>query len=335
AAGGEAALRGHEVVVEVGRQDPERETVPVITWQGLVRYQDTAAVDLRVAVLPEGRDPDDVIRSDPDGWRELIASAPPVLDYRFQAASTRNDTSTPQGRSEAVQELLPLLEPISDPVVRAHYLQRLSRLSLMREEELARLTTRRRPNLRRAAAVTPEGGPPLVDTRGESRREEFLLALLLRYPELREAGLELPEGLLWEAANRELMAAWKRSAELETVKEALPEELDGRLERLVMWRLPDYSSKEAERALLDCRQRLERRQVEAEKRATAALLADREEEMGASALAEATASDADTEDEMVREAIDLQKKDLETGLKLHARERKEPADEAAETTVNG
>ena len=335
AAGSEAALRGHEVVEEVRRQDSGRETVPVVTWQGLVRYQNTTAVDLRVAVLPEGRDPDDVIRSDPDAWRELIASAQPVLDYRFQAASTRHDTSTPQGRSEAVQELLPLLEPLTDPVVRAHYLQRLSRLSLVKEEELSRLTTRRRSRQRPAAAVTPEGGSPLVDTRGESRREEFLLALLLRFPELREAGLDLPEGLLWEAANRELLTAWKRSPELDTVKEALPEELEGHLERLVMWRLPDYSSKEAERALLDCRQRLERRQVEVEKRASAALLADREEEMGASALAEAAASDADTQDEMVKEAIDLQKKDLEMGLKLHARERKEPADEAAGTTVNG
>ena len=115
----------------------------------------------------------------------------------------------------------------------------------------------------------------------------------------------------------------------------MPEELEGHLERLVMWRLPDYSSKEAERALLDCRQRLEHRQVEAEKRASGALLADREEEMGASALAEAAASDADTQDEMVKEAIDLQRKDLETGLRLHAKERKEPADEAARTTVNG
>ena len=335
AAGGEAALRGHEVVEEVQRQESGRETVPVVTWQGLVRYQDAAAVDLRVAVLPEGRDPDDVIRSDPDAWRGLIASAQPVLDYRFQAASTHHDTSTPQGRSEAVQELLPLLEPLTDPVVRAHYLQRLSRLSLVREEELTRLTTRRRSRQRQAAAVTPEGGPPLVDTRGESRREEFLLALLLRFPELRDAGLELPDGLLWEAANRELLSAWKRSPELDTVKDALPEELEGLLQRLVMWRLPDYPGKDAEKALLDCRQRLERRQVEAEKRASAALLADREEQMGALALAEAAASGEDTQDEMVREAIDLQRKDLETGLRLHAKERKDAADEAARTTVNG
>src|SRR3970282_243343 len=148
AAGSEAALRGHEVVEEVRRQESERETVPVVTWQGLVRYQDTAAVDLRVAVLPEGKDPDDVICSDPDAWRGLVASAQPVLDYRFQAASARHDTTTPQGRSEAVQELLPLLEPLTDPGVRAHYLQRLSRLSLVREEELSRLSQRRRSNRR-------------------------------------------------------------------------------------------------------------------------------------------------------------------------------------------
>src|SRR3970282_2870473 len=77
AAGSEAALRGHEVVEEVRRQDSGQETVPVVTWQGLVRYQNTTAVDLRVAVLPEGRDPDDVIRSDPDAWRGLLPSAQP------------------------------------------------------------------------------------------------------------------------------------------------------------------------------------------------------------------------------------------------------------------
>ncbi len=144
AAGSEAALRGHEVVQEALKQSDDRETVPVVTWRGLVRYQDAVSVDVRVAVLPESRDPDDVIRSDPEVWRELIASAPPVLDYRFQAAEARHDLTTPSGRSEAVQELLPLLEPLTDPVVRAHYLQRLSRLSLVREDELSRLVVRRR-----------------------------------------------------------------------------------------------------------------------------------------------------------------------------------------------
>ncbi|MFB3053578.1 MAG: DNA primase, partial [Dehalococcoidia bacterium] len=288
-AGSEAALRGHEVVEEALRQSEDRETVPVVTWQGLVRYQDATSVDLKVAMLPEGHDPDDVIRSDSDAWRELITSALPVLDYRFQAAGSRHDLSTPRGRSEAVQELLPLLEPIKDAVVRAHYLQRLSRLSLVKEEELSRLVGGRR-NARRAPEPL-EGKPSLQDTRVSRGPEGFLLALLQRHPHLREAGLGVPEELLWESANREVLRAWKQTPESDTVKEALPEELKGHFERLVIWRLPEFSAKQAEEALADCRGRLERRQIEAERREIESLLAETEEELGASALAEAAAAD--------------------------------------------
>jgi DNA primase len=320
AAGSEAALRGHEVVEETLREGEDRETVPVVTWRGLVRYQDAAAVDLRVAILPAGRDPDDVIRADVEAWRELIASARPVLDHRFEAAASRHDLSGPRGRSDAVQELLPLLEPLTDPVVRAHYLQRLSRLSLAKEEELSRMVSRRRRSGR--TAEPEEAAPSLGDRRGDARREEFLLALLLRFPHLREAGLEVPLELLWESVNREVLASWKKAPELDTVKESLPEELRGHLERLVTWRLPEFAAGESEAALADCLRRLQERQHRAQGQATTALLAAKEEELGASALAEAAVSDIEPEDETVKEGVSVLRTGQEIGLRIHDKERK-------------
>jgi len=327
-AGSEATLRGHEVVEEALRQGGDRETVPVVSWRGLVRYQDATSVELKVAVLPEGNDPDDVIRSDPDAWRELVATARPVLDYRFEAAGERHDLNSPRGRSEAVQELLPLLEPLTDPVIRAHYLQRLSRMSLVKEEELSRMVTRRPSRGQAARPGETVGAPPaLGDTRGGSRREEFLLALLLRHPHLREAGLEVPEGLLWDSGAREILAAWKRTPDKDTVKEGLTEELNGQFERLVNWRLPEYGTKEAEVALADCRRRLERRETEAERQALASMLSEVEEELGASKLAEAAASEEEQTDEAVKAAVGLHRRELETGLILHGSDR-EDGDEA-------
>ncbi len=333
AAGSEAALRGHEVVEEALRDGEDRETVPVVTWRGLVRYQDAAAVDLRVAILPAGRDPDEVIRADAEAWQQLIASARPVLDHRFEAVASRHDLSAPRGRSEAVQELLPLLEAVSDPVVRAHYLQRLSRLSLVKEEELSRMVGRRR---RSGATGETETAPAsLGDTRGERGPEAFLLALLLRFPHLRQAGLEMPAELLWESANREVLAAWKRAPELDAVKESLPEELKGHLERLVNGRLPDFTAQAAEAALADCLRRLEERQLRAEKQAMAALLATREEELGVSTLVEAAASEAEAAEEPVKEAVVLQRRDMETGLRLHGGKGEEEDGETAETVIDG
>jgi DNA primase len=333
AAGSEAALRGHEVVEEALRQGEDRDTVPVVTWRGLVRYQDATSVELRVAVLPEGRDPDDVIRSDAETWRELIASARPVLDYRFEAAADRHDMSAPQGRSEAVQELLPLLEALTDPVVRAHYLQRLSRLSLVKEEELSPMVGRRR---RRGGAPEPAAGTPsLQDTRGDARREEFLVALLLRFRHLREAGLEVPEALLWESVNRQVFVAWKQCLELDMVKEALPEELIGHFERLVIWRLPEFSAEQAEAALADCLEGLEERAHRAEGRANTALLAATEEELGPSRLVEAAIADIEPQEETVKDGVSVLQTGQEIGLKIHRMERKDDGGECADTTANG
>jgi DNA primase len=331
AAGSEAALRGHEIVEEALKQSDDRDTVPVVTWRGLVRYQDSAAVELKVAVLPAGRDPDDVIRSDPETWRSLVAAALPVLDYRFQAASDRHDVSTPNGRSQAVQELLPLLEPLSDPVVRAHYLQRLSRLSLLGEEELSRMASRKG---RRPKSVTIGGGPPLEGTQGESR-ERYLLALLLRYEHLREPGMAVPEELLWESANRETLGAWKRTPQSDKVKEAVPAELQTHFERLVQWRLPDMSPKQADAALADCIRGLERRQHTAQARAITALLAEKEETLGSSTLVEAAVSGREPESDEIREGVGALQTGQEIGLKIHGIERKEANGENAERTVDG
>lgn len=328
AAGSQAMVRGHEVVREA--LDQAERAVPVVSWRGLIGYQESAAVNLRIAVLPEGRDPDDVIRQDTELWTRLVDEARPVLDFRLEAAAAGHDLADPRGRSQLVQEFLPLLQAVADPVVRAHYLQRLARLSLLSEEELAGLLRRESA---RAKGRAPGQRPPVAaaPSTGDAR-EQFLLGLLLRYPELRADGLEVREDLLWESANRHILASWKQAGETEAVKRELPPELEPHLERLLLRKMPAFDPPQAREALLDCIMRLERRALEAEKQAVSAQLATREEEVGASALVEATL--AQKNDTMTRELLDLQLRDLETGLRLHGRERNDGT-QAVGTDIDG
>jgi DNA primase len=326
AAGSQAMVRGHDVIREA--LDEGDHAVPVISWRGLIGYQESAAVNLRIAVLPEGRDPDDVIRQNQELWTRLIEEARPVLDFRLEASAAAHDRTDPRGRSQFVQEFLPLLQAVTDPVVRAYYLQRLSRLSLLSEEELAGMLGRTR---QREAARRPKSAATVSVPRGDSR-EEFLLALLLRYPELRADGLELRDDLLWESENRQVLACWKQAGELEAVKTDLPVELEPYLERLIVRKMPAFEFPQAREALEDCILRLERRALEAEKQAVSALLATREEEVGASALMEAAL--AGEENTNTRELVDLQLRDMETGLRLHGRERSDGRP-AVRTDIDG
>jgi len=311
-AGTQAMIRGHDVVIQAGGDDEQ--PVPVVNWRGLVTYQEAASVELRVAVLPQGKDPDDVIRADAESWRTLIADAEPVLDYRLDAAAATVDLENPRGRSELVREFLPLLGAVTDPVVRAHYLQRLSRLSQTGEEELAALLTRPQ-----RAANSPRA--PQLAAKGDAG-EEFTLSLLLQYDSLREDGLKVPETLFWDAQARQILVLWKELAQTNAVKGALPPELDAYFERLILRRLPISDAKEASEAFADCLRKLETRRLRAEKQAMASQIADLQEQVGASGL-------LDTAEQQIIE------RDTEIGKEIHRHGRSDDGAKTVETSVNG
>jgi hypothetical protein len=227
-----------------------------------------------------------------------------------------------------VREYVPLLTAVADPVVRAHYLQRLSRLAQVSEADLS-FAARSRP--RRPAPFEAGGAGASAPAAGDPR-EEFLLALLLRYTQLRSEGLEVPEDLLWESENRAVLSAWRESEELEAVKAGLPLELHAYVERLTQRRIPSFDLKEAREALRDCLRLLEQRRLRAEKQAASALLAAREEETGPSALVEAMG--VNDESDELREMVGLQVRDLEAGLRLHGRERRS-GENAVEARTDG
>jgi DNA primase len=62
---------------------------------------------LRIALIREGKDPDELIRNDAAGWRDLITNAVPAVDFMLQAETARIDVTTAEGKAEAVELLMP------------------------------------------------------------------------------------------------------------------------------------------------------------------------------------------------------------------------------------
>jgi DNA primase len=313
AAGLEAAVRGHDVVREAATED---ETT--VNWAGLVRHQETASIDLRVAVLPEGHDPDDYLRTDPEQWRALIEGAEPVLDFRLNRAAASRDLTDPRARSSLVQEFLPLLRAVADRVVRAHYIQRLARLALTSEDEISGL-------FQSGQRAQPSRPAPLGPRRAAAdQREDFLLALLLRYDHLRDAALGIDPELLWEAPARRILTEYCENGP-DFVKKGVELELKSYVERLILWRLPISGPEEATEALEDCVGKLKQRRLQAEKQAIAAQIADLQDQLAPGATDE---SDANAP---AREQLQqLLLRDMEIGRQLHARPRLSELDRGTE-----
>jgi DNA primase len=323
AAGRDAAIRGHDVVREAVKESGA--TVPVVTWRGLAGYQQGQGVELKVAVLPQGRDPDDVIREDAAQWNALIEQAVPVLDFRLNALAASHDLKNPNGRAALARDFLPILSVVTDPVVRAHYLQRLGRLAATGERELSAMLPYKGERRREQPAIARSAKAAEPEATGDAR-EEFLLALILRFPQLHDEAHAIPEDLLWTSESRAVLRAWKMlpaaedsSQQKDALIEALPLELTSYVERLSLRRTPDYAPKDAQKALEDCVARLQHRRLELEKQATSSLLAETEAAIGAMPLAEAGRGEG-IDDERLLEVASVNVQDMRTGQKLHGKE---------------
>lgn len=295
-----------------------------------VEYQQLLGRDIRVVILTQGCDPDQVIRGDPDGWLALLEGAQPLLDYKFQAVATSLDLSQPWQRSQAVSELLPLVALIGDRVIQAHYLQRLARLAQTPEDTLYRMLRRGAPQRRPRGGAEPKAEGDVRVAPAGGRAERYCLALLLRYPELREEGLALAPELFWQSENRQLFELWQRFGDLEKEGQELPEGVDEQLRWVLATDIPPFDSRAAKAALEECVDGLNQRQLKAAKHASSAALAAHEADAGSpgpeelETLAEAwraSSSDKESEWDDISEAGELHLKDMEIGIRLHERSR--------------
>ena len=320
AAGSEAVLKGREAFEEAVGSETGQDAMPTVSWDGLVRYQDLTSLDLCVAQLPAGQDPDDVIRESHDVWSQLVEQAKPILDHFLGSWSekvSQGGTNDPQLRARAVQDLLPMIGAVADPVIRAHYLQRLARLSLVKEEQLAAALA---PTPTRRSIPGPPARPDISVGR-RSAREEFLLALLLRHPVLRGKGLGMPVELLWQAENRAVMDAWRRAGNVSSLLGELPDELHDHVDHLLQRQLPNLDEGAVIEVFDDCLSRLVKRGEILQKQASVAALAEEEASLGPSVLAAAASARWRGEqvlpDRQLAHAADLEMQDLEAGLRLH------------------
>ncbi len=268
AAGDQATLRG----LEVARQAFSERITAMPDWLGgTTKLQG----NLKVILLPEGKDPDEVIRERPEEWHRLIDEASPLMDYFFKAVTSRLDLSNEGGKSAAVAQLLPLISEIADSVERELYLKRLSQLVGVDEKTLAGKAARLRPTAReRTKRVV---SLPTAQTPSHPL-EEYCLALLLQHPGLRHRGVALSPDYFEGTETRELFLAWRNTPDAEILRQSLDVSLHEHLNTLMSRVLPPASERELETALADCTRRLGEQRLRRLKALEEMLLSEAESE---------------------------------------------------------
>jgi len=220
-----------------------------------VRMQGLRDTELKVAKLPEGSDPDDLIRRSPEKWQEAISAASPLIDYLMEQAPLRHDITTSSGKAEAYEDLRRLIDEIENQYEQDRCITRIENLLGIPRERLPRPPRRRRPAARAApVAVADE----FRDT-DPNEPEAYSLALVFANPQLREYALAVPEDHFLDSAYRAAFTLWKRSNTMNSLMESADEDLADLIDRLRARPLPPADQPTMVEDITHCVRRLHER----------------------------------------------------------------------------
>lgn len=165
---------------------------------------DFGLTDVGVVRLPEGRDPDEVIRDSPEVWEAAVAAPVGILEYLVDVHAARVDVRTADGRRRLVDAVVPVLRRVADPTVRDGALLHLARRAAS-DVEVLREALRSRPGGGRSGVDAEHAGVrltleavraaseelhPRAVVRPVSPSEVELLRLLLLVPALQLQAVE-------------------------------------------------------------------------------------------------------------------------------------------------
>jgi DNA primase len=142
-------------------------------------------VDLAVAEFPQGQDPGDMARADPEGLQAAVKAAKPFLAFRLERVLGKADLRTVEGRARAAEAAVTVIAEHPNELVRDQYLMDVADRCRIDIERLR--TILRSPGRADAQRTRPASASATYHTRSP---ETEALKLAIHHPELVASRLE-------------------------------------------------------------------------------------------------------------------------------------------------
>lgn len=273
-------------------------------------------LDLRVAPLPAGQDPDDLTRENPEAWRAAIENATPFARFLLERLIAGSRVDSPLEASRIVDRLRPVLLAVRNPVERSAHIQGIARRLGIAERAIA--------DRLRVQARGPQSRPEAEVVAVRAPAEEALLSTLLHHPGLRADLRHLPPDLFLDALDREIVQRWRHD-ELDAIGKDDDDPIAARLARLHARREPALTPADARERASDLIRHIVRERLIQRQSAVTEELAEAERELGAARVTEVAhrawlgALPSEDTIELAEKAIE----ELELGLSIHRREERD------------
>ncbi|MCK4891977.1 MAG: toprim domain-containing protein, partial [Candidatus Pacebacteria bacterium] len=83
-------------------------------------------MSVSVITIPEGKDPADCVKNNPDLWKKTVKNPRPIMEFYFESAFAKYDANEVEGKKKIAEELLNIISKISNKIEQNHYIKTLS-----------------------------------------------------------------------------------------------------------------------------------------------------------------------------------------------------------------
>jgi len=98
-------------------------------------------LEVRIARLTVGKDPDEAIRKDINTFKKDIGKTIPIYDFLIESAKNKYSEDSSFSKKKIADEVLPFIERITNPIVKSHYVKKMSDVLNVSEESIEAMLT--------------------------------------------------------------------------------------------------------------------------------------------------------------------------------------------------
>ncbi len=177
-------------------------------------------IELGIIEVPDGKDPDELVKKSPDKWLAAVEQSQYVMDWLLKHYQASYDLTSASGKREFTSRVVEVLSTISDPVEQDHYVEETANVTGVDKAAIVKKLQshgKKKPKVYRKK-VTPRSS---VD---KTAHEDTILAIALKYPDARDSLKRLEETNM-STDQRRAVLLWLQANNKESVETEIPTEL--------------------------------------------------------------------------------------------------------------
>ena len=196
-------------------------------------------VNLSVALMPSGKDPDSQIRNNLAEWEKSIANPVPFVQFVVDSIIDKNDINSSSGKGQIVGEIAPLITNMINPFEQDYYIGVLankldvkreiveSALAISKAESRRKRSALKKPtNQNRDKSLYPEIKPK------ENWIEDYTMAVLLKMQEKSNSDM-INADYFRRTENKEIYSIWLNLSKNDELGDIITDELQSHYEYLL------------------------------------------------------------------------------------------------------